>query len=82
MRQTSGALRRTEGSPRPRRARTKRKSVTLETLEPHGKQRAQVAREIIRPDRHLRGIRDDAPRGRRSGRRKIRNQANDLSRID
>jgi hypothetical protein len=71
LRQTSGALRQTEGSSRPRRARTKRKSVTLEALEPHGKQRAQAARKIIRPDRHLCGIRDDAPRRHRSGRRKI-----------
>jgi hypothetical protein len=41
-----------------------------------------VGREILRPDRHLFGIQDDAPRQRRSGRRKIPNQGNGLSRIN
>jgi hypothetical protein len=36
--------------------------VTLEVLEPHGRQRAQEPREILRPDRHLCGIHDCAPR--------------------
>ena len=81
LRQTSGALRQTEGSWRPRSARTRRKSVTLEALELHGRQRALGAREILRPDRHLRGIRADAPRERRIGRRKIPNQENGLSRV-
>src|SRR5258708_1720859 len=53
MRQTSGALRQTEGNWRPRRARTIRKSVTREALEPHGKACGPRAREIPRPDRHL-----------------------------
>jgi hypothetical protein len=81
MRQTSGALRQTEGSSRPRSARATRKSVTLEALEPYGRRPAQMAREILRPDRHLCGIRDDAPRERRTGRRKIPNQGNGLSRV-
>jgi hypothetical protein len=81
LRQTSGALRQTEGSSRPRSTRTRRKGVTLEALEPHGKACSRVAREILRPDRHLCGIRDDAPRPRRSGRRKIPNQRNGLSRV-
>jgi hypothetical protein len=81
LRQTSGALRRTEGSWRPRCARTKRKSLTLEALEPHGRQPAPDAREILRPDRHLSSMLDAAPRERRAGRRKIRNQANGLSRV-
>jgi hypothetical protein len=57
------------------------KSATLEALEPHGRQPAQRAREILRPDRHLRGIRDDALRDCRAGRRKIRNAGNGLSRV-
>jgi hypothetical protein len=81
LRQTSGALRQTEGSSRPCSARTGRKSVTLEALAPVGRQRSQGAREIPRAERHLRGIRDDAPRERRTGRRKNPNQANGLSRV-
>jgi hypothetical protein len=81
LRQTSGALRQTEGSWRPRRARTKRKSVTHEVLDPHGRRPAPGAREILRPERHLRGIRNDAPRERRTGRRKIPNQGNGLNRV-
>ena len=81
LRQTSGALRQTEGSSRPCSARTKRKSVTLEALEPHGRAGSARAREILRPERHLCRIRDDALRERRTGRRKIRNQANGLSRV-
>src|ERR1700733_15255032 len=81
MRQTSGALRQTEGSSRPRSARLMRKSVTLEALEPYGKACSSHAREILRPERHLCGIRDDAPRERRTGRRKIPNQGNGLSRV-
>lgn len=57
-----------------------RKSVRLEALEPHGKACRSHAREILRPERHLCGIRDGAPRERRSGRRKIPNQGNGLSR--
>jgi hypothetical protein len=81
LRQTSGALRRTEGSWRPRSARTRRKSPRLEALKPHGKAGNQVVREILRPERHLRSMRDDALRDCRTGWRKIRNQANGLSRV-
>jgi hypothetical protein len=81
MRQTSGTLRQTEGSSRADGARTIRKRVRLEALEPYGRQRAKRARETLRPERHLRGIRDDAPRERRPDRRKIQNQANGLSRV-
>jgi hypothetical protein len=81
MRQTSGALRQSEGSWRPRGSRRKRKSVRREALEPYGRHAVHVAREILRPERHLRSIRADAPRQRRSGRRKIPNQANGLSRV-
>jgi hypothetical protein len=41
---------------------------------------AHVACEILRRDKHLCRMRDDAPRERRAGRRKTRNQANSLSR--
>jgi hypothetical protein len=58
-----------------------RKSVRLEAHEPRGKACGSLAREILRPDRHLRGIRDDAPRERRTGRRKTPNQGNGLSRV-
>jgi hypothetical protein len=58
-----------------------RKSVRLEALEPYGTASGSHAREILRPERHLRGIRDGAPRERRTGRRKIPNQANGLSRV-
>jgi hypothetical protein len=81
LRQTSGALRQTEGSSRPRSARTRRKSLRREALEPVGRQPAQGAREILRPDRHLCGMRDDALRERRTGRRKIPNGGNGLSRV-
>jgi hypothetical protein len=43
--------------------------------------RPSEPREILRPEKHLCGIRDDAPRERRTGRRKIPNQANGLSRV-
>jgi hypothetical protein len=81
LRQTSGALRQTEGSSRPRSTPTKRKSVRLEALEPYGKACGSRAREILRPDRHLCSIRRDALRERRTGRRKIRNEVNSLSRV-
>jgi hypothetical protein len=42
---------------------------------------AQVAHKIQRPDKHLCSMRDDALRERRAGRRKIRNEANSLSRV-
>jgi hypothetical protein len=58
-----------------------RKSVRLEALEPHGRQPAHGAREILRPERHLCGIRDDAPRELRTGRRKIPSQGNGLGRV-
>jgi hypothetical protein len=80
LRQTSGALRQTEGSSRPRSARTSRKSVTREALEPHRKACGASEREILRPEKHLCRMRDDAPRDRRAGRRKIRNGVKRLSR--
>jgi hypothetical protein len=79
MRQTSGALRRTEGSWRPRSARTTRKSLRREAVAQHITARNTVAREILRLDRHLRCMRDAVPRDGRSRRRRIRNRVNGLS---
>jgi hypothetical protein len=53
LRQTSGALRQTEGKQRPRRARARRKSAPLQMLDPHGEARSLVVPEFHRCLKHL-----------------------------
>jgi hypothetical protein len=53
LRQTSGALRQTEGSSRPRSAQASRKSGPGEALKPHGEAGGIAAPEIHRCLKHL-----------------------------